>query len=150
VVHGEPSMTQKTLCGWIAASLLFTMSATLSSCIYATEDPLQSDAATRSKYAVVNHTQQGVGSTTRLPAVVGTSLGINSPTAYDAQSIGGQFMEWYSALGRHGKALTFELLLIGCWIGLRIYLRRQQRSSANEPAGDSTATNSLIGVDKQH
>ena len=142
-------MTQKTLCGWVAALLISFMSAAVSSYVYATDGQLRSDLQTTTKYAVVNHTQQGAESSNRAQVIAGASPAINGrPTAYHADSIGGQFMEWYTSLGRHEKAGTFELLLIGCCIGLRIYSKRQQRSPAREPTAESTAANSLIGVNE--
>ena len=73
---------------------------------------------------------------------------LDGAAAHPAGSISKQLIESYVALGRHGQALAFELLLIGCYIALRIYSKRRKQSAESEPPAGSTATNSPVGVNK--
>jgi hypothetical protein len=132
----------------MAAITILFMSASFSSHVCATERVLDSAAANASNYAAVNHSQESVESTNRQPAIVGVIPIMNTPIVNPAYSISSQFMVWYSALGRHEKALTFELLMIGCYIALRIYSSRKRSGQQSELPGKSTSTNSLIGENK--
>jgi hypothetical protein len=47
------------------------------------------------------------------------------------KALAGQFVRWYSTLGlgRHGPAVAFELLLIACFVALRIHAKREDRAA---------------------
>jgi hypothetical protein len=124
------------------------MSVSFLSHVYATEHALESAAVNASSYAPVNHTQERVESTNRQPAIVGMIPMMNIPIVPPSHSISGQFMRWYSTLSRHEKALTFELLMIGSYIALRIYSRRKRSGQQRELPGKSATTDSLIGENK--
>src|SRR5258705_2705921 len=84
-----------------------------------TPTSLQGGVAASGSYLSINHTQELVEPTNRPLDIAGATPALDGPTAHSADSISKQVMRWYAALGRHGQALAFELLLIGCYIGLR-------------------------------
>lgn len=47
------------------------------------------------------------------------------------RSLADQFFRWYATLGlgRHGPAVAFELLLVACFIALRINAKREDRAA---------------------
>jgi hypothetical protein len=107
-----------------------------------------SGAVASGSYLSVSHTQERVESTNRpLDNAVAIPV-LDGAAAHPAGSISKQLIESYVALGRHGQALAFELLLIGCYIALRIYSKRRKQSAESEHPAGSTATNSPVGVNK--
>jgi hypothetical protein len=124
------------------AIVAFFAYATFSLHVCATERVSSSPAATADNFAPVNRPQAHVESSSRQP-VLSAMDGLQRPITQRANSIASQFMDWYFAASRHEKALAFELLLIGCRLGLRIYLRHENSSPTIKSEGNSTATNSL-------
>src|SRR4051794_25960507 len=71
-------------------------------------------AAASTGYLPTSHTREQFETAMRPLAVAGAIPEPGSVAAHPARVNFGELMEWYDDLGRHGQALTLELLLIGC------------------------------------
>jgi hypothetical protein len=89
-------------------------------------------------YRSVTHFPEGVETTVRQPEVHRAAPAVNGSLSHSAIATSKQVTEWYAGLGRHEKASGVEILLIGCYIALRICSKRRKQAFQNEPIQKSS------------
>ncbi|MDB5821391.1 MAG: hypothetical protein JWR21_95 [Herminiimonas sp.] len=140
--------TKHVVCERAAGITILLMFAVCSGQANTAEHKLESAAPASGKYLVVNHAQESVEPTRPALNIAGSIQATDSPAAHVAGAISSQFVEWYSLLGCHGKALAFEFLLIGCYVALRIGGNPNRRTVRGDPPEDQQAPKSPIGSNK--
>jgi hypothetical protein len=97
----------------------------------------QNGSVPSAAYLPITHFPDGAAPTIHQPEIPRAAPGLNGPSAHSAIAMSEELTEWYGGLGRHQKAFGVEILLIGCYIALRIYSKRRKQGLRNEPAQNS-------------